>query len=130
MAWTKQIAGRIKSDIRYSNTLVHNNFPWPENPSDKQRAAVERAAEAVLEARRKSPDSTLADLYDPRTMPAELLRAHTELDRAVDRCYRAEPFASDRQRVEYLFSLYERLTAPLLPAPAQRKRAARNARTI
>ncbi len=124
MAWVKQVAGRLESRYRYSNTLVYNNFPWPENPTGKQRAAVERAAEAVLEARTKFPDSTLADLYDPRTMPPELLRAHTELDRAVDRCYRAEPFTSDRQRVEYLFSLYEKLTAPLLPVPARRKRAA------
>ena len=128
MAWVKQVAGRLKSDFRYSNTLVYNNFPWPETPSGKQRATVERAAEAVLEARTKFPDSTLADLYDPRTMPPELLRAHMELDRAVDRCYRAEPFTSDRQRVEYLFSLYEKLTAPLLPAPTRRKRAGRKAR--
>lgn len=124
MAWVKQVAGRLESRYRYSNTLVYNNFPWPENPTTKQRSAVERAAEAVLEARKKFPDSTLADLYDPRTMPPELLRAHTELDRAVDRCYRAEPFTSDRLRVEYLFSLYEKLIAPLLPAPARPRRSA------
>ncbi len=128
MAWVKQVAGRLESRYRYSNTLVYNNFPWPESPSEKQRAAVEHAAGGVLEARRKSPGSTLADLYDPRTMPPDLQRAHKELDRAVDRCYRAEPFTSDRQRVEYLFSLYEKLTAPLLPAPAKRKRAGGRAR--
>lgn len=128
MAWTKQVAGRIKSDIRYSNTLVYNNFPWPESTSEKQRAAVERAAEAVLETRKQFPGSTLSDLYDPRTMPPDLQRAHKELDRAVDRCYRAEAFISDRQRVEYLFLLYEKLTAPLLPAPAKRRRAGGRAR--
>lgn len=128
MAWVKQVAGRLESRYRYSNTLVYNNFPWPESPSEKQRAAVERAAEAVLETRKQSSGSTLADLYDPRTMPPDLQRAHKELDRAVDRCYRAEPFISDRQRVEYLFSLYEKLTAPLLPAPAKRRRAGGRAR--
>jgi hypothetical protein len=62
---------------------------------------------------------TLADLYDPLTMPPELVKAHTELDRAVEKCYRAEPFRSDRERVEFLFSLYEKLTAPLLPATSK-----------
>ena len=76
--------------------------------TDKQRAVVEAAAQAVLDARAEFPTSTLADLYDPLTMPAPLLKAHQELDRAVDRCYRSEPFPSDRHRVEYLFALYEK----------------------
>ena len=84
--------------------------------TDKQRAAVEAAAQAVLDARAQYPTSTLADLYDPLTMPAPLLKAHQQLDRAVDRCYRPEPFPSDRHRVEYLFALYEQLTAPLVAA--------------
>ncbi len=82
----------------------------------KQRAAVEAAAKTVLDARAQYPTSTLADLYDPLTMPAPLLKAHQQLDRAVDRCYRPELFPSDRHRVEYLFARHERLTAPLLAA--------------
>jgi hypothetical protein len=78
----------------------------------------------VLDARAQYRDSTLADLYDPVAMPAVLAKAHAELDRAVDRCYRKDPFLSDRTRVEYLFQLYEQLTAPLLPA-AKAKRARR-----
>ena len=91
---------------------------------DRQRAAVEGAAQAVLGARAQYPTSTLADLYDPLTMPAPLLKAHQELDRAVDRCYRPEPFDSDRHRVEYLFALYEKITAPLVAAarPVRKRR--------
>ena len=116
MAWVKLVAGRLKSDFRYSNTLVYNNFPWPMNPSEAQRNRVEKFAQAVLDARSQFPDSTLADLYDPLLMPASLLDAHQQLDRAVERCYRAEPFPNDQARVEFLFALYERITAPLLPA--------------
>ena len=115
MAWVRQIAGRLESRYRYSANLVYNNFPWPE-PTAKQRAAVEAAAQAVLDARKKFPDSTLADLYDPLAMPPALVKAHAALDRAVDLCYRPQPFDNDRQRVEHLFALYEKLTAPLLPA--------------
>lgn len=121
MAWTKQVCGRLESRYRYSNTLVYNNFPWPEAADAKQRAAVEAAAQAVLDARKLFPDSTLAALYDPLAMPSELVKAHNELDRAVDRCYRAQPFASDRQRLEHLFALYEKLTVPLI-APAKKGR--------
>ena len=116
MAWMRQVCGRLKSDYSYSNSLVYNNFPWPERATDKQRAAVEAKAQAVLDARQQFPDATLADLYDPLAMPPALAKAHAELDRAVDLCYRPEKFESDRQRVEYLFALYEKLTAPLLPA--------------
>ncbi len=76
---------------------------------------AEAKAQAVLDARAKFPLATLADLYDPLTMPADLVKAHAELDRAVDACYRSQPFTSDRQRVEFLFALYENYTAPLLP---------------
>jgi hypothetical protein len=81
------------------------------------------SASAVLDAWAQYPASTLADLYDPLTMPAPLLKAHQQLDRAVDRCYRPEPFPSDRHRVEYLFALYEQLTAPLVAAakPARKR---------
>ena len=122
MAWMRYVCGRLKSDYRYSAGIVYNNYPWPESVTDKQRAAVEAAAQAVLDARAKFAISTLADLYDPLTMPAPLLKAHQVLDRAVDRCYRSEPFPSDRHRVEYLFALYERLTAPLLPAAKTKRR--------
>ena len=82
------------------------------------------AAQAVLDAWAQYPTSTLADLYDPLTMPGLLLKAHPELDRAVDRCYRPEPLPSDRHRVEYLLALYEKLTAPLVAAarPARKGR--------
>ena len=102
--------------------MVHSNYPWPQTPTDAQKAAVEKAAQAVLDARGQFPGSTLADLYDPVAMPPTLAKAHAELDRAVDRCYRKEPFASDRQRVEFLFQLYEKLTVPLIAA-AKPKRA-------
>ncbi len=121
MAWVKQVCGRLKSDFRYSSSLVYNNFPWPQTPTDKQRAAVEEAAQAVLDARKAFPHATLADLYDPLAMPPALVKAHASLDRAVDLCYRPQPFENDRQRVEYLFALYEKLTVPLI-APAKKGR--------
>ncbi len=113
MAWVRQTCGRLKSDFRYSAKLVYNNYPWPAAPTSKQKAEVEVKAQAVLDARTAHPDSCLADLYDPLSMPANLTKAHAELDRAVDGCYRAKPFDSDRERVEFLFALYEKLTAPL-----------------
>jgi hypothetical protein len=121
MAWMRQLAGRLESRYQYSGAMVYNTFPWPEAPTAKQRAAVETSAQAVLDARKEFPDATLADLYDPLSMPPVLVKAHADLDRAVDRCYRPQPFENDRQRVEYLFALYERLTAPLT-APAKKAR--------
>ncbi len=122
MAWLRTVGGRLKSDYRYSGSMVYNTFPWP-NPTEKQRKSVKEKAQAVIDARAKylppHGTSTLADLYDPNTMPVALYRAHAELDRAVEKCYRPEPFNSDRERVEYLFRLYEKLTAPLLPATPQ-----------
>lgn len=125
MAWIKAVCGRLESRYRYSAALVYNNYPWPQNPTPAQKAKVEELAQAVLDARALYPESTLAQLYDPLLMPAELVHAHQRLDRAVERCYRAQPFASDRERVEFLFALYEQLTAPLLPAtPVPRRRVA------
>ncbi len=120
MAWVRQVCGRLESRYRYSADLVYNNFPWP-TPNDKQIAAVEKKAQAVLDARAAFPDSTLADLYDPLTMPAKLTKAHAELDRAVDACYRSQPFASDRARVEFLFDLYTKLDTPLAAKPKKKK---------
>ena len=125
MAWTTIVAGRLKSDFQYSASMVYNTFPWPQQSTAEKRATVEAAARAVLKARQQFPDSTLAELYDPRTIPPVLTKAHTALDRAVDRCYRKEPFPSDRARVEHLFALYEQLTAPLIPAAAQPRRTPR-----
>nr|WP_240007276.1 type IIL restriction-modification enzyme MmeI [Pseudaquidulcibacter saccharophilus] len=112
----------MKSDYQYSSSLVYNNFPWPENPSDAQKQDIELKTQAVLDARAKFPNSTLADLYDPLTMPPELLKAHQALDKAVDKAYRKEPFPSERARVEHLFEQYQKLTAPLLPAEGKKKR--------
>lgn len=112
MAWLGHIGGRLKSDYRYSSGLVYNTFPWPDATST-QRAKIEALAQAVLDARTAHTTSSLADLYDPNTMPANLRRAHTALDSAVDRLYRAAPFASDRDRVEHLFGRYEALVNPL-----------------
>jgi hypothetical protein len=123
MAWMRLVTGRLKSDYSYSNKLVYNNFPWPV-PEDKQKKKVEECAQAVLDARKPFLDggSTLADLYDQIAMPAPLAKAHQALDRAVEKCYRSEAFASDRQRVEYLFQRYQALTAPLLPATKKGRR--------
>jgi len=126
MAWMRQVCGRLESRYRYSAKLVYNNYPWPDAVAAKERSPVEAAAQAVLDLRDEyvRTGATLADLYDPIAAPAKLVKAHAALDRAVDRCYRREPFATERQRVEFLFALYEKLTAPLLP-PARKKRGAR-----
>jgi hypothetical protein len=113
MTWTRYTCGRMKSDFRYSNTIVYNNFPWPEAPTDKQKQAVEEAAQAVLDARAQFPESSLADLYDPNTMPPVLVKAHQHLDKAVDLCYRPQLFVSEAKRIEYLFELYEKYTGGL-----------------
>jgi hypothetical protein len=126
MAWLRNIGGRLKSDYRYSIGIVYNTFPWPEI-SDAQKEKVRVLAQGVLDARAKYPDATLADLYDPDTMPADLRKAHHKLDAAVDALYKRGGFASDRERVEHLFGLYEKLVAPL-EAAAGRKRRAKAAR--
>jgi len=86
MAWARVVAGRLKSDLRYSNTLVYNNFPWPK-PDDKQKERIEKTAQAILDARTLYPKSSLADLYDELTMPVELRKAHQENDKAVMDAY-------------------------------------------
>ncbi len=125
MAWVRVVTGRLESRLSYAPS-VYNNYPWPESATEKQRAAVEAKAQAVLDARKPHlpplGKNSLADLYDPLSMPPKLVRAHAELDRSVEKCYRPEPFKSDRERVEHLFSLYEKLTAPLLPAKSSTRR--------
>ena len=113
MAWVKNICGRLKSDFRYSKDIVYNNFPWPQNPAGKQVKAIETAAQKVLDARLDFPGSSLADLYDPLTMPPALVKAHHELDKAVDLAYRPQPFATEANRMVFLFELYEKYTADL-----------------
>ena len=113
MAWMRYTCGRMKSDYQYSNTIVYNNFPWPQNPAEKQRQTIETAAQAVLETRAQFPDSSLADLYDPLTMPEVLTRAHQTLDAAVDSAYAKRKLTGDRDRAALLFTLYQQLSSPL-----------------
>lgn len=120
MIWTRYVCGRMKSDFSYSPS-VYNNFPWPENPSEKQKESVEKAAQAVLDARAQYPDSSLADLYDPNTMPPVLVKAHQALDKAVDLCYRPQPFINETKRIEYLFELYDKYTAGLFVEEKKKK---------
>lgn len=109
MTWVSHVCGRLKSDYRYSNEIVYNNYPWPENPSAKHIANIEKAAQEVLDAREKFPQSSLADLYDPLTMPPVLLKAHQNLDKAVDAAYSSKTFKTETERMEFLFGLYGEL---------------------
>ena len=110
-----------KKRFRYSNDIVYNNFPWPENPSEKQKQAVEDAAQHVLDVRAKFPESSLADLYDPNTMPPELVKAHQALDKAVDLCYRPQPFINETKRIEFLFELYDKYTSGMFGGKEKKK---------
>lgn len=112
--WIKYTCGRLKSDYRYSKDIVYNNFPFPMQVSEKQKQTVMQAAQHVLNTRKNYPNSSLADLYDPLTMPLDLLKAHQALDKAVDVCYRPQPFVNEASRMEYLFLLYEQYVFPLL----------------
>ena len=138
-AWVRAVCGRLESRYRYSAAIVYNNVPWPfpsANTEEKEKtpaaqtqkaqAAIESAAQAVLDARAAHPGSSLADLYDPLTMPADLLKAHQRLDAAVDKAYQLaggpKTYAGDAERVAFLFSLYQRQTGLLAAAPASRRR--------
>ena len=109
MAWVRAVCGRLKSDYRYSKDIVYNNFPWS-NPSDAQKARIEATAQAILDIRAKYPDSSLADLYDELTMPADLRKAHTENDHAVMEVYGFSPKMTEDEIVAELFKMYEKLT--------------------
>jgi len=122
MAWVKSVCGRLESRYRYSKDIVYNNYPWPENPNDKQVKAIEVAAQKVLDARQQFPNSSLADLYDPLTMPPALIKAHNELDKAVDLAYRPQAFTSEANRMEFLFELYEKYTAGLFAVEKKGKK--------
>lgn len=119
--WMRYTCGRLKSDFRYSKDIVYNNFPWPENPSEKQKQAIETAAQAVLTARAQFPGSSLADLYDPLTMPPVLLKAHQRLDKTVDAAYGKTNFKTEAERVAFLFELYQKYTS-LFPLEKQKRR--------
>ncbi len=122
MIWVKYTCGRIKSDYRYSNEMVYNNYPWPKDPSDKHKKAVETKAQKVLDVRAEFANSSLADLYDPLTMPPKLVKAHQALDKAVDLCYRPQAFTNETARIEFLFELYNEYTMPLLSAKKSKKK--------
>ncbi|MDD2920521.1 DNA methyltransferase [Rhodoferax sp.] len=137
MAWTRYTTGRMKSDFQYSISIVYNNFPWPEllesaSPNSAQ-TAIETAAQTVLDVRAKfqtgDQPATLADLYDPLTMPPELLKAHQKLDAAVDKAYEAsggkKHYKSDAERVAFLFELYQKYTSLLPSTTPKNKRKAR-----
>jgi hypothetical protein len=132
MAWVRYTCGRIKSDYRYSKDIVYNNFRWPDLSSNqplahtrRAQAAIETAAQAVLDARASFPDSSLADLYDPLSMPPALVKAHQKLDAAVDKAYELgggkKSYKNDAERVAYLFELYQQYTS-LLPAEKAKPR--------
>ena len=133
-AWVRATCGRLKSDFRYSKDIVYNNFPWPDAPADAQRHAIETAAQAVLDARAQFPGSSLADLYDPLTMPPALLKAHHKLDAAVDKAYEAsggrKSYASDAERVTFLFARYQQLTSLLPPVRSPKAARAPRARIL
>ena len=115
MAWVRAVCGRLKSRLPILEYgIVYNNFPWPQNPTDKQKQAIEAAAQGVLDARAHYPEASLAALYDPLTMPPELVRAHQKLDGAVEAAYGKRKFAGDRERLAFLFELYQQLASPLL----------------
>jgi hypothetical protein len=144
-AWVNVTAGRLESRIRYSVKCTYNTFPWPEFPESSKsiqpqthanpaQAAIETAAQTVLDVRARfqtgEQPATLADLYDPLTMPPELLKAHLRLDTAVDKAYEAsggkKHYKSDAERVAFLFELYQKYTSllPVVPTKAKRKTAA------
>ncbi len=109
MAWVKTVGGRLKTDYRYSAQLCYNTFPFP-TISEAQKAELANLAQDVLDLREEHFDMTLAEMYNPETMPGDLMAAHHRLDLAVERCYRPEPFTSDEERLECLFKLYVKMT--------------------
>ena len=125
MAWVRAVCGRLESRFRYSSGIVYNNFPWP-TPTEAQRVAIERSAQGILDARAVHPGASLADLYDPLTMPPNLVAAHAANDRAVDAAYgQPRGFPTEAARLAFLFDLYQNLVAPLDATPTRRRPRAR-----
>jgi hypothetical protein len=126
MAWMKVVTGRLESRFQYSSLIVYNNFPWPtfdgmDNKTiAKHKSQIETFAQAVLDARAEFPNASLADLYDPLTMPPTLLKAHQNLDKAVDAAYGVKSFKSEAERVAFLFELYQKYTS-FLPVEGKKK---------
>lgn len=120
MAWVKTVCGRMKSDYSYA-PFIYNNFPWPQDLPKQKVAGLEKLANQILKVRARYPESSLADLYDPLTMPPDLVRAHQDLDKYVDTCYRPQPFDTEMQRIEFLFELYQKYTQPLFGADKKKR---------
>ncbi len=112
-SWVVYVSGKLESRISYS-PAVYNNFPWPKELSEKNKNKVKTCAQNVLDVRAKFPESSLADLYHPLTMPPELVKAHQALDKAADLCYRKRAFPNEMARIEFLFELYDEYTQPLV----------------
>ncbi len=110
MVWMRTVAGRLKTDYRYSSALVYNTFPFP-NISQKQKEEITELVFGILDEREKHSQKTLAQLYDPNKMPEGLKKAHHALDKAIEQCYRPKPFETDEERLEYLFRMYEEMTS-------------------
>jgi len=108
MTWVRTVAGRLKTDYRYSSTLVYNTFPFPSSSTQRKNEIIQSVFR-ILEEREKHPEKTIAQLYDPDKMPEGLREAHRINDLAIERCYRSKPFESDEERLEYLFKLYEKM---------------------
>jgi len=121
MAWVNNVCGRLESRYRYSNEIIYNNYPWPENITEKQILSIELAVQKVLNVRAEFPNSSLAVLYDPFKMPPALVIAHQELDKAVDLAYRSQPFTNEANRMVFLFELYEKYTANLFTIQKSKK---------
>lgn len=122
MVWVRAVGGRLKTDYRYSAKLCYNTFPFP-NISEKQKENLNLYVFSILDERSKHPEKTMAQLYGPDKMPAGLKKAHQELDEAIERCYRLQPFTNDTERLEYLFKLYEEMTTreTLFAKPQKRR---------
>ena len=103
------VCGRMKSDYRYSNNIVYNNFPWC-TPTDEQKARIEQTAQMILDARAQYPDCSLADLYDETTMPPELRKAHQANDLAVMAAYGFDKKITESECVAELMKMYQKLT--------------------
>ena len=120
MAWMRAICGRLKSDYRYTGSLIYNNLPLPIEINDSKKAAMVAASDLILAARKQYSDDCLAVLYDVLTMPKELRQAHEENNRAVDAAYGYKGAKDDASRAAFLFKLYEQATS-LLPTERTKK---------
>jgi len=127
MVWIKYVCGRLGNAYRYSAKIVYNNFPWAE-ATDEQKSTIEKLAQTILDTREQFPGSSLADLYDPLTMPKELLKAHQTLDRAVMKLYKFKSGMSESAIVAALMEMYQKLTAPPTMIPEEETKKVRKRR--